>query len=79
MRMNMCPLCNGFSVAHYVCSVCGNEERDIGRLADYLDDYSAYVDIEVANAVIERINAQQCIHLFYCDACERDEIRSITE
>ncbi|KOO47128.1 hypothetical protein [Priestia koreensis] len=74
--MNMCPLCNGFSTVYYVCSTCGSEEKDLGRVADYLDDYSAYVEFDVSDQMMNQ-KGHYCSHMFYCETCGNEEVQSI--
>jgi hypothetical protein len=70
--MAMCPLCNGFSEQTIQCTQCSATMVDAGRTTDYLDEYSAYEDIEVSKLVdgmAFSLASGICIHLFTCEEC----------
>lgn len=80
--MSMCPLCNGFESAHYNCEVCGNELIDGGRIIDYFDDYSAYMEIDGMKQIdgyMKTLSEHQCAHLFYCENCSSSDVKLIKE
>ncbi|MFY4774208.1 hypothetical protein [Metabacillus sp. RGM 3146] len=75
--MDMCPLCNGFEVKWVECRGCGTLMEDSGRLTDYLDDYSAYMEIDsmkLYDGVLDSLEKHQCIHLFFCRRCQNEEL-----
>ncbi|WP_459500417.1 hypothetical protein [Bacillus sp. C1] len=70
--MGMCPLCNALDAHIYSCQTCMNVLQDYGKVVDYIDDYSAYMDQDLLRAVdgLTGENAEQyCVHVFYCGAC----------
>ncbi|WP_078550751.1 hypothetical protein [Litchfieldia alkalitelluris] len=80
--MSMCPLCNGFETAHYNCESCGSELNDGGRMIDYFDDYSAYMEIDGMKQIDgykKTLSEHLCAHLFYCDNCSRTDVKFIQE
>ncbi|MCT8139473.1 hypothetical protein H1D32_18240 [Anaerobacillus sp. CMMVII] len=80
--MSMCPLCNGISVIEESCEVCHSVMSDKGRLMDYFDDYSAYLDIEgmkLFDGIKNDAQNQQCPHIFYCSKCHIEKTLLIQE
>ncbi|EOW9529999.1 hypothetical protein ACO11K_003771 [Bacillus cytotoxicus] len=73
--MMICPLCNALDAQTYSCPTCQNVLQDYGKVVDYIDDYSAYMDQELLTAV-DGLTAQNseryCTHLFYCATCNTD-------
>ncbi|WP_330849040.1 hypothetical protein [Priestia megaterium] len=54
----------------------------MGKVSDYFDDYSAYMEIDqlkVENGYPSDLANHQCIHLFYCSACHSEELKQIHE
>ena len=45
--MGICPLCNGLTELSLVCPNCSHFMQDQGRLADFFDDYSPYMPIDL--------------------------------
>lgn len=75
--MHVCPLCNGLQQASISCSNCGKILTDAGKLTDYLDDYSAYMDIDIMklfDGVEQSLEVHQCVHLFYCSHCQQEQL-----
>jgi hypothetical protein len=58
---NICPVCNSLITEEFLCSNCGTEMNDRGRVEDYLDDYSADMPIEDEGAF--------CKHVYACSNC----------
>ncbi|WP_449539279.1 hypothetical protein [Ferdinandcohnia sp. Marseille-Q9671] len=80
--MHICPLCNGFKNASFSCAQCGNELEDSGRIIDYFDDYSAYMqidDMKKIDGIQSTLSNHECAHLFYCVNCHNQEIKLIKE
>ncbi|MEI5906406.1 hypothetical protein WAK64_04975 [Bacillus spongiae] len=80
MNMKVCPLCNGLKQPHIVCTTCNNEMQNTGRIYDFFDEYSAYMDIEsmkLVDGVTSSGEQEQCSHLFYCDICKASFIKKI--
>lgn len=80
--MEICPLCNGFENYTDTCASCGSVMNDIGKVTDYLDDYSAYMEINLLKMVDGDLNSLEnhvCIHLISCSTCQVEQIISIQE
>jgi len=64
------------------CKTCGEVLGDMGKVSDYFDDYSAYMEIDqlkVENGYPSDLANHQCIHLFYCSTCHSEELKQIQE
>jgi len=46
---------------------------DKGKVTDFLDDYSAYEDIDTLQQVDGIKGHTSCVHYFYCESCKWDE------
>ncbi|WP_102347481.1 hypothetical protein [Bacillus sp. Marseille-P3661] len=80
--MYICPLCNQLDQKLVECPTCKNHMEDQGRLMDYFDDYSAYLEIDGTKLVDGFPNDQQdheCPHVFYCYQCKNEHIFLISE
>ena len=80
--MYICPLCNGLLAKSFPCSACGQSLEDTGRIIDYFDDYSAYMEIEDMKKIdgYDSTHSQhECAHLFYCSSCKNSEVKLIKE
>ncbi|MFE7061530.1 hypothetical protein ACFVAD_05125 [Sutcliffiella sp. NPDC057660] len=80
--MAMCPLCNGFKEFESQCSSCGGMMMDGGKVTDFLDDYSAYMDIDVLKLVdgdLTSLTENVCIHVISCTSCQQDLILAVNE
>lgn len=80
--MSMCPVCNGLNSLEVECPSCQNQMNDNGRLLDYFDDYSAYLDIEgmkLIDGIADDQKNQQCPHVYYCLNCEAEKTVLIDE
>lgn len=80
--MSMCPLCNGLTSKEMICYKCNRNMDDKGRLLDYFDDYSAYLEIDgmkLFDGIAEDNKNHQCPHVFYCDQCHFEKIVLIEE
>ncbi|WP_240628608.1 hypothetical protein [Bacillus salacetis] len=61
------------------CSACGDELTDKGRIYDYFDDYSAYMDIDeikLADGIPDSSGSEDCVHVF-AGGCGHEETRVI--
>lgn len=80
--MSMCPLCNGMTSIKSNCTTCHNLMSDKGRLLDYFDDYSAYLDID-GMKLFDGIESDQrdhkCPHVFNCTNCHTKKMILIQE
>lgn len=80
--MEICPLCNGLEEYYGTCASCGSMLIDTGKVTDYLDDYSAYMEINLLKMVDGDLNSLEnhvCLHLFSCAVCQQEQIITIQE
>lgn len=80
--MFICPLCNGFDTKNVTCPTCHQTLHDSGKVSDYFDDYSAYMDIDglkMENGFPDDLKEHICLHLFSCTSCGYDQIVQIDE
>ncbi len=80
--MYLCPLCNGFEQKTIQCSNCQTIMEDKGKVTDYFDDYSAYMDIDIMKMYdghATSLEEHLCLHYFYCPACQNQETNTIQE
>lgn len=80
--MEICPLCNGFENFSGTCETCGNTMIDIGKVTDYMDDYSAYMEINLLKLVDGDVNSVKnhyCLHLTSCPICRNEQVITIQE
>jgi hypothetical protein len=80
--MSICPLCNGLRNVAVYCSHCQKQMEDKGKVTDYFDDYSPYMDIDMMKLVDgypKTLIRHECVHLFYCPHCRQEEVRFIKE
>lgn len=53
-----------------------------GRLQDYYDDYSPYMDIDLMkmeDGFTDTYSGHKCPHLYRCPACANEEVMFIRE
>jgi hypothetical protein len=79
--MHICPLCNGFHTFLITCSICSQPMEDKGRIMDYYDDYSPYMEIELMKKDGFETNVQlhNCVHVFYCPYCLNEDLILVKE
>jgi hypothetical protein len=80
--MGICPLCNGFATSTTACTSCHGMMEDKGRIIDYFDDYSPYMEIEDMKKIDGYEQTQQgheCGHLLYCPVCNMEQVVLIKE
>ncbi|RXI99865.1 hypothetical protein DS745_13375 [Anaerobacillus alkaliphilus] len=80
--MSICPLCNGIESMSINCDQCNLPMEDKGRIMDYFDDYSAYLDIDgmkLFNGIADDARNKQCPHVFYCSQCHTEKTMFIQE
>ena len=64
----ICPLCNGLrNLQLHICSACGHEMEDQGRVREFFGPYSPYEEPKIANSFDEK-----CVHLIGCPGCSKD-------
>lgn len=81
-EMDVCPLCNGLETRIFQCPNCQTIMSDKGKITDYLDDYSPYMDIEIMklfDGVEQSLEKKQCIHYYICPNCMHEENNIIAE
>jgi len=67
--MNLiCPLCNGLEYYNIRCEKCKNKMADKGRITDYYDNYSPYLEMSITE-LVDGVKNNQCLHLFTCEYC----------
>ncbi|MCT4607269.1 MAG: hypothetical protein N4A64_14425 [Marinisporobacter sp.] len=72
----VCPVCNGMATYLLRCPHCGKQMEDRGMVADFLDEYSPYLAMDITQ-LVDGASYDQCVHLFYCEACKHDKRISI--
>lgn len=80
LLMGVCPVCNGIETITYICRICNETVSDAGRVMDFYDDYSAYMDIDeikLVDGFPTSVKNGYCPHLYYCQACGYEEVRII--
>ncbi|WP_085992951.1 hypothetical protein [Oceanobacillus senegalensis] len=80
--MDLCPLCNGIEMVMISCPNCQSNMDDHGKVMDYFDDYSAYLDIDMVKMVdgdTKSLENHQCLHYFYCTNCQHEETRAFRD
>jgi hypothetical protein len=80
--MPICPVCNGLREIFLFCSNCGEPMSESGRIMDYYDDYSPYMDIDLMkmeDGFKDTNSEHKCPHLYRCSSCLKDEIIFIKE
>jgi hypothetical protein len=82
MEMSICPICNGLREINLQCSHCGGQMLDSGRLMDYYDDYSPYMEIDLMkmeDGYPDSHSGGKCPHLYQCPSCQQDQVIFIKE
>ena len=80
--MSICPICNGLREVSLQCKQCGQQMLDSGRLMDFYDDYSPYMEIDLMkmeDGYSDTNSGHKCAHLYTCPACQKDEVIFIKE
>jgi hypothetical protein len=81
-EMSMCPLCNHFQSIEVKCPECGKEIADQGKVSDFFDDYSPYMEtdeLKLEDGYPNDFKNKQCPHYFYCDFCKQEVLYFIGE
>ncbi|SHK15408.1 hypothetical protein [Paramaledivibacter caminithermalis] len=68
----ICPLCNGLQEYEVECEECKGKMIDKGRMSDYYDNYSSYLDMNITE-LIDGVQSDKCVHLFSCSDCKNDK------
>lgn len=80
--MSICPVCNGLREVFLLCSNCGEAMIESGRLMDYYDDYSPYMEIDLMkleDGYPDNYSGHMCVHLYRCSRCQKDDVILIKE
>jgi hypothetical protein len=80
--MYVCPACNGLKTVEKSCEVCNGMMHDVGRVVDYLDDYSPYLEdegLKLVDGVVESKASHLCVHVLHCPSCDSESKISIQE
>ena len=80
--MGICPLCNGLTELSLVCPNCSHFMQDQGRLADFFDDYSPYMPIDLMkleDGYPHDFKNGECPHIFLCPNCGYEQVQLIKE
>lgn len=68
----ICPLCNGLIEHEVKCEKCNEKMKDNGRIADYYDNYSSYLEMSITE-LIDGVSNDKCVHIFACPDCNYDK------
>ncbi|WP_026574433.1 hypothetical protein [Bacillus sp. UNC438CL73TsuS30] len=80
--MSVCPVCNGLREVYLLCTNCGVPMLESGRLMDFYDDYSPYMEIDLMkmeDGYPETYSENKCPHLYRCPSCLADTVVFIKE
>ncbi len=80
--MAICPVCNGLREVLLICSNCGQTMVESGKLMDYYDDYSPYMEIDLMkleDGYPDNHSDHKCAHLYRCPSCQKDDVIFIKE
>lgn len=80
--MSICPLCNGLASVSILCPNCKSQLEDQGKVTDYFDDYSSYMDIDIMKRVDgdpDSLENHECLHYFYCANCYHEDVKQVSE
>ncbi len=67
----ICPICNGLEEYSIRCNKCKEVMKDMGRITDYYDDYSAYLEMSITD-LVDGAPSNECVHLYTCKNCHND-------
>ncbi|MGE8205104.1 hypothetical protein ACQKP0_11110 [Heyndrickxia sp. NPDC080065] len=73
--MEWCTLCNGINDEVLLCPACDGIMQDQGRIYDFYENYSPYMDIDLVKLEDGDPNSSkknECVHLFKCSSCGVD-------
>ncbi|OIK06066.1 hypothetical protein BIV59_21610 [Bacillus sp. MUM 13] len=80
--MDVCPFCNGLRSFSASCPSCTAKMEDKGKVMDYYDEYSAYMDTDTLkqnDGFPRSLQQGECPHLINCPTCGHDEIILVQE
>nr|WP_295973446.1 hypothetical protein [uncultured Bacillus sp.] len=70
--MGICPVCNGLKQLKLNCPSCNSSFEDMGRMMDYFDDYSPYMQIDqlkLEDGFPDDAKKGLCPHFLRCSHC----------
>lgn len=76
--MGACQVCNGLIEISILCPTCQVVLEDMGRVMDYYDDYSAYMEIDqlkLEDGFPTTYRNETCPHFYRCASCSHEEVR----
>lgn len=68
----ICPVCNGLNECDIECEKCSGEMTNRGRIAEYYDNYSSYLEMSLTEK-IDGVPSDKCVHLYACLDCNYDK------
>ncbi|TGB05316.1 hypothetical protein [Halobacillus salinus] len=77
--MKECGMCNGWLEEKKPCPRCDGTMYDKGRVTDFLDEYSPYLDAKYTDLVDgdkDSSNTDECVHMFVCNKCGFQDIQA---
>ncbi|KHE73122.1 hypothetical protein LD39_00990 [Halobacillus sp. BBL2006] len=77
--MQECGICNGWGESERPCPRCDGTMHDQGRITDFLDDYSPYLELKWTDLVdgdLDSSRTGECVHLFICEDCGLNDIQT---
>jgi hypothetical protein len=80
--MPLCPICNGLRELFLRCTDCGELMMESGRIMDYYDDYSPYMEIDLMkmeDGYPDTNSGHKCPHLYRCPQCHNEDVILIKE
>lgn len=80
--MSICPICNGYGSVTVSCPKCSQIMDDQGKISDYFDDYSPYMEIDLMkleDGFPTNYSESQCVHLYKCPNCGEEQAQFIQE
>lgn len=80
--MYICYVCNGLEPLNSHCPECQSQLVDGGKIVDYYDDYSPYLEQEDAqqiDGIPDSGEKQECVHIAFCKECNQEKEIIIAE
>lgn len=80
--MSICPICNGFQSLVLSCQKCSFQLVDEGKMSDFYDDYSPYMEIDLMkleDGYPENFATEKCVHLLRCSSCGEEQVYFVQE
>ncbi|MBL4955083.1 hypothetical protein JK635_23275 [Neobacillus sp. YIM B02564] len=80
--MSVCPVCNGLREVYLLCANCGEPMLECGKLMDYYDDYSPYMEIDLMkleDGYSDNHSSRKCAHFYRCPGCQKEDVVIIKE